>query len=410
MTAFACLRVLMPPTPPQQGGGTLAASVSKVVLAYLEGRWQWPRRHGEISEFAFLLADPGATELNPLELASLSRELHLKLFGTSAMGEICMVMLEGDSEMITRFAAINVAELRRIISDGGFIEGIAGRITEITPQGARVVSPPDQVGSTKPGTDGLSEASSTTPPDVAGIETNFRAIWNTSKQAFIGNGLGARPMGARSIFSIIDGPDAKPRDGSAFDFDIASIKAAEHALRCSLGFLFLPISFSSFVQRTARKAYTDALDSLPVQAKVRLAAAVYDVPRAPSAAAMHELRTILEPYFSVIDLQIDDANFEPSDLKTGAVTSITFSLPNIEDLSRRSEASRFMSKRDDYKNRRIWQAISNVRTRRDIEFCINNRVLFLSGRGVSGELTNPVKPVYCEAAHLPWKDPEVVPG
>lgn len=404
MPALACLRVLILAPPAQHSGDTLAALVSKVVLAFLEGRWQWPRRHGEISAFAFLLADPRVKQLDPMELASLSSELQLRLFGTSTVGEVCMAMLEGDSEMITRFATIDTVDLRRVLSEGGLIDGINGRITEITPRGARVVSPPDQVTPMQPGADRSFASPRTVSPGPDDVETNFRAIWNTSKEAFIGNGLGARLRGTRSFFSIIDGPDAMPRQDVASEFDVACIGAAEHALRHSFGFLFLPISFSSVVQRTARRSYVDALETLPMQDKARLAAAVYDVPRAPSAAAIHELRTLLGPYFGVIDLQISDPNFEVSDLPMGSINSVTFALPNIDDGRRLTEASKFLDRRDDYKTRRIWQAITNVRTRRELDFCIKHRVLFLSGRGVSGELTTPVTPVYCEAGQLPRKN------
>lgn len=146
MTAIACLRILIDPDKAAAGGDTLAALVSKVADAFLESRWCWPRRHGPIAPYAFLLADPRATELDALELTTLSDELQKKLFGDSEAGAICLAMLEGEQEMVTRFATIDPAELRRVLAEGGTIQGVTGRMTEITPQGARVVSPPDQAG------------------------------------------------------------------------------------------------------------------------------------------------------------------------------------------------------------------------------------------------------------------------
>ena len=38
----------------------MADLVSKIASAYLETRWSWPRRHGLVAPFAFVLADPRA--------------------------------------------------------------------------------------------------------------------------------------------------------------------------------------------------------------------------------------------------------------------------------------------------------------------------------------------------------------
>ena len=130
MTVIACLRILIDPDRAAAGGETLAILVAKVADAFLESRWRWPRRHGPIAAYAFLLADPRATQLDAVELSSLSDELQLKLFGSSEAGAICMAMLEGEQEMVTRFATIDPAELRRVLKDGGTIEGLTGRMTE----------------------------------------------------------------------------------------------------------------------------------------------------------------------------------------------------------------------------------------------------------------------------------------
>lgn len=401
MTAMACLRILIDPQRAAAGGDTLAALVSKVADAFLETRWRWPRRHGEIAAYAFLLADPRATELDALELTSLSDELQMKLFGASETGAICLAMLEGEQEMVTRFATVDPVELRRILKEGGTIEGLSGRMTEITPQGARVVSPPDQAGPMK--TAGVATRRDAPRPDD-GIDTSFRAVWCGLKGSFIGSGLMARHRGARGFYSITDGPAEMPRPGMAAEFDNLCLKAAPRALIGSQGLLFLPINFSSVIQRTTRESYIEVLEALPQRDRPRLAAAVYDVPRSPSYTAIRQLRDFLGPYFSFVDLQTADPDFQIDALMMESVNSVTFALPDADEGARLAKVARFMANRDSYQRRRIWPAITNVRTRRELGFCIKHRVPFLSGRAISEPLVAPADPVPYAAERMPLRE------
>src|SRR3989338_9096894 len=296
MTAMACLRVLIDPARAAAGGDALAVLVNKVAGAFLETRWLWPRRHGEIAAYAFLLADPRAIQLDPFELTALSEELQTKLFGVSEACAICMAMLEGEQDMITKFATIDPTELRRVLAEGGTIEGVTGRLTEITPKGARVVSPPGEAGpmrSTPP-------RRRAAPAADDGIEASYRAVWDSLKETFVGSGLVARQRGARRFFSTVDGRTEMPHPDMAAEFDMLCIKAAWRALVGTEGLLFLPINFSSTIQRPIREAYIKVLEDLPQEGRSRLAAAVYDVPRAPTFTAIRQLRAFLAPYFSFV--------------------------------------------------------------------------------------------------------------
>ncbi|MDP1739178.1 MAG: hypothetical protein Q8L23_17270 [Caulobacter sp.] len=400
MTAMACLRVLIEPSRAAAGGDALAALVNKVAGAFLETRWLWPRRHGEIAAYAFLLADPRATKLDPFELTDLSEELQTKLFGASEAGAICMALLEGEQEMITRFATIEPTELRRVLAEGGTIEGLAGRLTEITPRGVRVVSPPAEAGPMR-----SPAAPRRAPPPVDdGIEATYRAVWYSLKETFIGSGLVARNRGARRFFSTIDGHAEMPHPDMAAEFDMMCIKAASRALVGTEGLLFLPISFSSTIHRPTREAYIDVLESLPHEGRSRLAAAVYDVPRAPTFAAVRQLRAFLAPYFSFVDLQVSDPDFQIDALMMEAVNSVTLSLPDTDEGGRMAAVTRFMTNRDAYHRRRIWPAVTNVRTRRELDLCIKQRVPFLSGKAVCDHLVAPADPVRYVAARLPLRE------
>ena len=399
MTAMACLRILIEPARATAGGDTLAALVNKVAGAFLETRWLWPRRHGEIAAYAFLLADPRTTKLDPFELTGLSEELQVKLFGASEAGAICMAMLEGEQEMITRFATIEPTELRRVLSEGGTIEGLTGRLTEITPQGARVVSPPDEAGPMR-----FPAGPRRAPPADDGVEASYRAVWYSLKENFIGSGLVARNRGARRFFSTVDGRAEMPHADLAAEFDMTCLKAAPRALVGTRGLLFLPISFSSTIHRPTREAYVEVLESLPHEERPRLAAAVYDVPRAPTFAAVRQLRAFLAPYFGFVDLQVSDPDFQIDALMMEAVNSVTLALPDTDEGGRMAAATRFMRNRDAYHRRRIWPAVTNVRTRRELDLCIKLRIPFLSGKAVCDHLVAPADPVRYAAARLPLRE------
>lgn len=404
MTALACLRIVIDPDKVVAGGDKLATMVGKVAGAFLETRWRWPRRHGEIAPYAFLLADPRATRLDSAELVELSQELQLKLFGAEGGGgRVSLATLEGEQDAVTRFAAVDPTELRNILSQGGEIEGLIGRISEITPAGVRVVSPPGETTALQPAPPpGHTRRA---PPVLDdNIEANYRAIWFTLKNRITGNAVFARHKGARTFFSTLDGVGEAPGADAAPEFDLTCLDAAPGALVASQGQLFVPISFSSAVHRDGRERYLDVMERLPEAARSRLTATVYGVPRAPTFPALSQLKTFLNPYFAHVDLQTADPNFQIDTLATEAVSSVTFTLPDADEGARSAAASRFMANRDAYQRRHIWQAITNVRSRRELEFCIKLRVPFLTGRAICEPLTAPATPHQCAADHLPLHD------
>lgn len=410
MTAIACLRILIDPERAKAGGEHLATLVNKVAGAYLETRWLWPRRHGEIAPYAFLLADPRATELNPAELTALSDELQAKLFGAAGGGAISMAMLEGEQDMVTRFAAVDTAILRKVLSEGGTIEGLIGRISEITGDGIRVVSPPDQAGPLKPVAAAAAPARRAAPPPNDDLESSYRAIWCSLKDSVIGSGLVARRKGARAFYSTVDGAAEMPPAAAAAEFDIACLEAAPRALWGSQGLLYLPISFSSTVNKSARERYLEPLEAMPPSERPRIAAAVYDVPRAPSFAAIRQLRAFLNPYFSFVDLQTSDPGFQVEALMLEAVNSVTLTLPDVDEGSRLAAVTRFMANKDAYQRRRIWPAVTNVRNRRELELCAKQRVPFLSGKAVCDHLVAPADPVRCTIDRLPLRETIMMPN
>lgn len=403
MTALACLRILIDADRAAAGGETLALLVNKVASAFFETRWTWPRRYGEIAPYAFLLADPRLVDLDPSALTALSEELQLKLFGTEGSGAVTLAAMEGEQEIVTRFAAVDADELRRVLAVGGVIEGLTGRISEITADGVRVVSPPSQAGPLKPIQPARLGSLRAAPPKDNGVETRYRAIWCNLRETVTGNMLSARRSGSRTAFSTIDGPADMPGlDAAAYD--IACLEAAPAALTNVEGMLFLPISFSSIIHRATRETYLEALEALPADARSTLVASVYGVPRAPTFTAIGQIKTFLDPYFGYIDLQTEDPDFAIEGLAMEAVNSVTLTLPDTDEGGRLAAATRFMANRDAYQRRRIWCALSNVRTRRELGFCIRQRAAFLSGMAVSETLVTPAPAGRCVATLLPVRE------
>jgi len=81
VTAVACLRVAVEADRTGLSPAVLGPLVAKFSSAYLETRWLWPRKFAPLTHYSFLLTDPRADELDVQELARLSDELQIKLFG-----------------------------------------------------------------------------------------------------------------------------------------------------------------------------------------------------------------------------------------------------------------------------------------------------------------------------------------
>ncbi len=91
--AMACLRVSIFGAPAGLGDGDqLQAVVAKVISAFLESRWEWPRRFEQMTPYAFVLTDPHAQVMDKRGLRALAAELQVKLFGAEGEGEVSLLM------------------------------------------------------------------------------------------------------------------------------------------------------------------------------------------------------------------------------------------------------------------------------------------------------------------------------
>jgi hypothetical protein len=375
---------------------SMAARVAKVAGAYLETTWLWPRRHGLVAPFSFVLTDPRALSLDPRELQALARDLQHKLFGDKGEGEIALLTFEGDQHDVMRFAGVPTAQLKALLAgedDGDF----AGRICRITPSGVTSIAPPGGAVIGEPPMEILDAA----PPVVAPARAGYRGVFHTQRQMFVGNVAVWREVGSVSAFGL----DEPVMDVHEASHDIPTLLSARDAItRFEAGIMFLPINFAAAVKPSARAELLPHLEALPRALRGRLAAGVYDTPRAPSFSALSQLKSFLDPFFGRIDLRVTDPAFQVDDLPPDFANSVTLLLPTGTENSRLAAIGRFMRDAAGYRRKRIWQGIADVRSRRELNAGIEHAVPFLTGPAITELLEVPTDVVACSSLHLPLHD------
>ncbi|MDB5472068.1 MAG: hypothetical protein JWR84_3628 [Caulobacter sp.] len=373
MTALACIRVFIGADLATDKVDALAPLIAKVGSAFLDGRWKWPRRHAAAAPFAFLLTDPRVERLDPNDLRSMAEELQHRLFGDHGEGEVCLLMLEGDQAEIQRFAAADRDTLCRLLQ--GEDVGLSGRLTEIAPEGARVLLPDAERDGDAPPHRALrlSPASRRADPVL------WRGVYNCARQVFVGSAI--------ATYESRTAPD----EDRAQLWDMEGLLAARLALRSMRsGLLFCPISYSCLIRPSLRDGYLPVLDALDPADRPRLAVTIYDMPRQPSFAALRQIRALTEPYFSYTDYQITDPEFEVAHLQREAVSSVTLRLPTADRRDRLIAMRTFLTRNDVFRRGEVWQAMTNVETAEEIQLAVKGRAPFLCGPAVTDLLTTPV--------------------
>jgi len=415
MAAVACLRVLAEEAGVSRPDG-LVSVVAKLTTAFLETRWIWPRRHGRVAPSAFLLADPRALELDAEELCNLARELQFKLFGVEAGGEVSLLLFEGGQAEITRFATCETAALLAALEGAPDAPPLNGRIRRITGAGVEPVAhagdPGAAIAASEPCGPTVTpeellervkgqgaERPAAEPATAAG----FHAIYHAPRQGVVGSAVSDGRLGASSLRGVFANAGHLQGD-AARRYDQGCLEACADTLaRPFGGLLYFPISFSSIVHRPTRELYLPFLDRLPPRRRGQLATAVYDVPRDPAFTAMSQLTAFLRTYFDFIDLQVTDPGFRVEKLQAGVVNSVTMVLTGGEQQARLSMAKRFMDNRDNYKRQKIWPALSHIRSRAELDYCMAQRAPFLSGPAVSDLLDAPGPAGLFPSAQLPLR-------
>src|ERR1700744_3848248 len=151
--AMACLRVSILAPPGAEQAEDLQLLVAKVINAFLQSRWEWPRRFEQMTPYSFVLTDPRADRMDKRGLRALASELQLKLFGSDGEGEVSLLLFEGSDLEVHRFAKLSIADVDRMAAGDllnppfeGSLDRIIGRARgeHMARLDARPAPPPHQ--------------------------------------------------------------------------------------------------------------------------------------------------------------------------------------------------------------------------------------------------------------------------
>ena len=143
--------------------------------------------------------------------------------------------------------------------------------------------------------------------------------------------------------------------------------------------------------------------TLAIPWAMALTSCVSDTPRAPSFSSLSQLKRFLAPHFSRIDLRVTDPAFQIDDLPPEFADSVTLVLPAASEAVRLAAINRFMHDAAAYRRKGTWQGIGDVRTRRELNACLEAKAPFLTGAAVTELLEEPTPVVECHPAHLPLR-------
>jgi len=403
---MACLRVSILSPPGGQDEHELQTLVAKVINAFLQSRWEWPRQFEQMTPYAFVLTDPRADRMDKRGLKALAGELQLKLFGSDGEGEVSLLLFEGSDMEVHRFARLSVDDVERLLAGEALHPPFEGTLDHIVADLARDDGPV-WTGPAEPADDFIAVQARPAPaPRRPGrYEPVYAGLYLTSTQSIIGSlALARRPRRDRWMHPDLSTAEALP-GVPAEQFDEGCVDSALEALRRRpTGLLFVPLSFSSLVRPSGRRAYARFLCHLPAEERLRLGAAIYDTPRAPSFFALSNIRRFLDPFFSELNLQVRDPAFEVERLAPEMVSGVTLALPpEREPAERLAAIRRFMVKRDVFKKKRIWQGVSPLANKGELEACVALRVPVMGGPAVAALAGEPVDTRSVAIEALPLK-------
>ena len=393
MPASACLRILLDLSDEKLARlDALGPLVIKVTNTFLGSYWAPPKRYAVLTPYSFMLTDPKADELDVERLERLAAELKQRLFGASDAGEVTLLLHDGDEAATARLVTIDHQSLRRATRDLSQPLPFNGRLLRLsTADGGGYLS--------------WERIDDDPAPSALGRRIGaprFHGVYFKVSQCFVGSGVSAPAPSSGAQFNLFGDADQLPGE-DAIEFDMACLKVAARHLsgRAWSGALFLPVSFSAVMRPATRETYANGFAALPRDKRHQLVAAVYDVPRLPARHNFVQLRDLLDPHFSQIDLQINDPGFDLDMAPTGAVNTVTLRLPDGNEMVRAQAIKRFAERRASFKRLQISAAYTNVCTRAELIECLKQPISYVSGFAVCAPQRRPVGSLNCEPASLP---------
>jgi hypothetical protein len=91
-------------------------------------------------------------------------------------------------------------------------------------------------------------------------------------------------------------------------------------------------------------------------------------------------------------------------LPPAIAASVTLVLPAATEAVRLAAISRFMREAPAYRRKGVWQGIGDVRTRRELNACVELSAPFLTGSAITDLLEAPAAVAPCSHLHLPLHD------
>ena len=394
MTAAACLQILIAPER-IAAYGDVRAAVARVTNAFLEAQWSWPKRYVEMCPTSYMLTDPHSKVLDSEDIQRISTELQTRLFGQDENSDVEIALFEGSQADAMRFAALSADEVTQILdaeSDDTF--GLRGRLIRVRSDSVEVVR--------EMHTDGDLEIRDAGAPHIPTRRVIFRGMYLTAKQQFVCSIASRWSAKDSSLQSILNGPAHYPHDQENFDREtIEALVEAYPNGADAPGVIHLPLSYTNLTRRGSAARYAEHLALLQDWGRHLLVAEIYDVPRMPNHLALIEAGKLITPYCGAMDLMITDPETDLLGLKPGLLRSITLAAPNGDETLREAAIRRFLARKNDFREKKVWPVVGNVRTRREMQVCNSGGGLLMHGPGITAILESPVAAMPFSLGNLP---------
>jgi hypothetical protein len=98
---------------------------------------------------------------------------------------------------------------------------------------------------------------------------------------------------------------------------------------------------------------------------------------------------------------VSDPAFQIDDLPSDVAASVTMVLPAATEAVRLAAIARFMREAPAYRRKGVWQGIGDIRSRREVNACVELAAPFLTGSAISDLLEEPAAVLPCSHLHLP---------
>lgn len=393
MTAAACLQILIAPER-IAAYGDVRAAVARVTNAFLEAQWSWPKRYVEMCPTSYMLTDPHSKVLDSEDVQRISTELQTRLFGQDENSDVEIALFEGSQADAMRFAALSAEDVMQILdAESEETFGLRGRLIRVRSDSVEVVRTMES---------DHEAPHENAPPPHPPRRIIFRGMYLTAKQQFVCSIASRWNAKDSSLQSILNGPAHYPHDQENFDRETieALVEAYPNGVGAP-GVIHLPLSYTNLTRRGSAVRYAEHLALLQDWGRHLLVAEIYDVPRMPNHLALIEVSKLIMQYCGAMDLMITDPETDLLGLKPGLLRSITLAAPNGEETLREAAIRRFLARKNDFREKKVWPIVGNVRTRREMQVCNSGGGLLMYGPGITAILEAPVAASGFPLANLP---------